>query len=115
MSESGSTDVRIALRILFRFVLKSFGFSSQTKRLRLLAADIKSSKDRLNGILALKKILAPDDVIWVQNFIHTMHIFEAEVLSYLQDWDQLLKTVAVRPRLSILRKYIVNWSSVKRM
>jgi hypothetical protein len=68
----------------------------QAMQLRLVATVVRSSKDRINGIVSLKKIQTLEDVLLVQSFVHTPHVFETELLAQLQDWKQLLQIISVR-------------------
>jgi hypothetical protein len=73
----------------------------QATQLRLVATDVRSSKDRINGIVSLKKIQTPEDVLLAQSFVHTLHVFETELSAQLQDWKQLLQIISVRGLLPV--------------
>jgi len=67
---------------------------SENNQLRLLVADIKTCRDRITGILN-KSIHGPDETLRIKSLLHTLTVFEVEFAAYLQEWDNLLQTIAV--------------------
>jgi hypothetical protein len=67
--------------------------------LQVIAADIKSCKQRIMDIMNKNDIRAEQDVSRVQSFVHVLRIFETEMLCHLKDWDTLKQTIAVRYRI----------------
>jgi len=76
-----------------RRVVAEQGLSGQNNRLRLLVADMKSSKDRITGIVSRKSMHGHDETLRIQSFLHTLTVFEVEFLARLQEWEDLLKMI----------------------
>ncbi|KAJ3893401.1 hypothetical protein GG344DRAFT_75060 [Lentinula edodes] len=68
--------------------------SINAKQIREISAEIKSCKARISQIIESNKITGDDELLRSQYFLHTLRVFEAEILAQLSDWDQLLKTIA---------------------
>lgn len=67
----------------------------QYTRLRVISEEIKACKARILVIMSKNKIIENDDILRVEYFLHTLRIFEAELLARLKEWDQLLQVVGV--------------------
>jgi hypothetical protein len=70
-------------------------FSEQRKKLRFIAAEIKASKNRINGIINRRKVTEDADVAHVQYLVHTLRIFETEFLVQLKEYDQVSAVIEV--------------------
>ncbi|KAF9467007.1 hypothetical protein BDZ94DRAFT_1212000 [Collybia nuda] len=58
-----------------------------------VAAEIKTSKNRIMEIMNKNKIKNDGDALRVQYFIHTLQVFHAEFLVQLKEWDQVSQVV----------------------
>ncbi|KAJ3982962.1 meiosis protein SPO22/ZIP4 like-domain-containing protein [Lentinula detonsa] len=61
--------------------------------MREISAEIKSCKARISHIIESEKITGDDDLLRARYFLHTLRVFEAEILAQLKDWDQLSKII----------------------
>lgn len=65
------------------------------ERLRVITADIKTSKDRITDILNKAKTLDEGEGDRIQYFLHTLRVFETEFLVHLKEWNQISQIVQV--------------------
>ena len=70
--------------------------SPQVERLRVITADIKTSKNRITDILNKAKTLDEGEGDRIQYFLHILRIFETEFLVHLKEWNQISQIVQVR-------------------
>lgn len=63
------------------------------ERLRVITADIKTSKDRITDILNKAKTLDEGEGDRIQYFLHTLRVFETEFLVHLKEWNQISQIV----------------------
>ena len=70
--------------------------SPQVERLRVIAADIKTSKNRITDILNKAKTLDEGEGDRIQYFLHILRVFETEFLVHLKEWNQISQIVQVR-------------------
>ena len=70
--------------------------SPQVERLRVIAADIKTSKNRITDILNKAKTLDEGEGDRIQYFLHILRVFETESLVHLKEWNQISQIVQVR-------------------
>ncbi|KAJ3735950.1 meiosis protein SPO22/ZIP4 like-domain-containing protein [Lentinula guzmanii] len=75
-----------------REALKAHG-AVNIEPMREISAEIKSCKTRISHIIESEKITGDDDLLRAQYFLHTLRVFEAEILAQLKDWDQLSKII----------------------
>ncbi|KAJ3996387.1 meiosis protein SPO22/ZIP4 like-domain-containing protein [Lentinula boryana] len=75
-----------------REALKAHG-AVNIEQMREISAEIKSCKARISHIIESEKITGDDDLLRAQYFLHTLRVFEAELLAQLNDWDQLSKII----------------------
>ncbi|KAF8883838.1 hypothetical protein BD779DRAFT_1674370 [Infundibulicybe gibba] len=61
-------------------------------RLRAIAAEIRSCKARTTNIMN-KNIFGEGDIYRTEYFVHTLRVFEAELLAQLKDWDGLSQVI----------------------
>ncbi|KAH7881641.1 uncharacterized protein C8R40DRAFT_57431 [Lentinula edodes] len=84
----------VAGRVFAAREASSANGSINAKQIREISAEIKSCKARISQIIESNKITGDDELLRSQYFLHTLRVFEAEILAQLSDWDQLLKTIA---------------------
>ncbi|KAF5347040.1 hypothetical protein D9758_011629 [Tetrapyrgos nigripes] len=72
--------------------LKSSG-NSDVNRLRDLATEIKTCRARIVEVIEKHIIVDRSDSVRIQYFLHTLHVFETEILVQLKEWDQVLLLV----------------------
>ena len=70
--------------------------SPQVERLRVITADIKTSKNRITDILNKAKTLDEGEGDRIQYFLHILRVFETEFLVHLKEWNQISQIVQVR-------------------
>ena len=68
----------------------------QVEEIREISEEIKSCKTRISQIIESNKVSGDGDLLRAQYFLHTLRVFEAEMMAQLKDWDQLSRVVAVR-------------------
>ncbi|KAJ3970196.1 hypothetical protein EV361DRAFT_995881 [Lentinula raphanica] len=64
------------------------------EQMREITAEIRSCKARISQIIENNKITGDDDLLRSRYFLHTLRIFEAEILAQLNDWDQLSQIIS---------------------
>ncbi|TFK68509.1 SPO22-domain-containing protein [Pluteus cervinus] len=62
-------------------------------RLRGITAEVKSCKDKLVELSGRNKITQPSDVQRVEYFVHTLRVFEVELLAQLKEWDHVSQII----------------------
>ncbi|KAK7461310.1 sporulation-specific protein 22 [Stygiomarasmius scandens] len=72
--------------------LKSSG-NVDVEQLREIATEIKTCTKRITQILEKHAIVDNSDCTRIQYFLHTLRVFEAEILVQLKEWDQVLQLV----------------------
>lgn len=77
--------------------------------------ELKTCRNRIVVILEKNKITDSEDVLRIQYFLHTLRVFETEVLARLKDWDQLLQIVTVRIVLHYSLRYSLLIHVIARM
>ncbi|KAF8824155.1 hypothetical protein HHX47_DHR9000165 [Lentinula edodes] len=92
--ESEMKNVLLAILEALLTTLKISKSGETAKQIREISAEIKSCKARISQIIESNKITGDDELLRSQYFLHTLRVFEAEILAQLSDWDQLLKTIA---------------------
>lgn len=60
-----------------------------------IIAEIASCKARIKSIMEHGKIHKEDDILRVQYFTHTLHVFEVEFLTQAKYWGQIPPLVEV--------------------
>ncbi|KAJ4477669.1 meiosis protein SPO22/ZIP4 like-domain-containing protein [Lentinula edodes] len=83
----------VAGRVFAAREASSANGSINVKQIREISAEIKSCKARISQIVESNKITGDDESLRSQYFLHTLRVFEVEILAQLGDWDQLLKTI----------------------
>ncbi|KAJ3868076.1 meiosis protein SPO22/ZIP4 like-domain-containing protein [Lentinula novae-zelandiae] len=76
------------------FAAREASSANGSINIREISAEIQSCKARISQIIESNKITGDDELLRSQYFLHTLRVFEAEILAQLNDWDQLLKTIA---------------------
>ncbi|KAF8867919.1 hypothetical protein BD779DRAFT_1685070 [Infundibulicybe gibba] len=74
-----------------RDIMVSTGTTDEV-RLRAIAAEIRSCKARTTNIMN-KNIFGEGDIHRTEYFVHTLRVFEAELLAQLKDWDGLSQVI----------------------
>jgi len=64
-----------------------------TEEIREISAEIKTCRARISQIIEANKI-SGDEELRSQYFLHTLRVFEAEIIAQLKDWDQLAGVVS---------------------
>ncbi|KXN85140.1 hypothetical protein AN958_11630 [Leucoagaricus sp. SymC.cos] len=89
-----SSFAAVSARVFsIRGILAS-GESVERDKMRFIAAEISSSKNRIDGIINRNKITEDADVAHVQYSVHTLRIFQTEFLVQLKEWDQVSAVVS---------------------
>ncbi|KAJ4485242.1 hypothetical protein J3R30DRAFT_3282666 [Lentinula aciculospora] len=63
------------------------------EQIREISAEIKASKARISQIIGTNKVTGDDDLLRSKYFLHTLRVFEAEILAHVHDWDQLSEII----------------------
>lgn len=58
--------------------------------------NISLCKDRIQGLLENKHLIADEDVMRARSFIHILRLFQAEVCCLMKNWGSLLGVIQVR-------------------
>jgi hypothetical protein len=76
----------------------------QITHLHEIATEIKTCKERIAEIAEKHTIAIVDqsDSVRIQYFLHTLRVFETEILVQLKEWDRVLLLVDVRHYLMCL-------------
>jgi hypothetical protein len=67
----------------------------QREKLLSIAAELNTSKSRIDGIIKRNKVTEEVDSAHVQSLVHTLRIFESEFLVQLKEWDRVSAIVTV--------------------
>ncbi|KAE9404331.1 hypothetical protein BT96DRAFT_853832, partial [Gymnopus androsaceus JB14] len=67
---------------------------TNVEEIREISEEIKSCKTRISQIIESNKVSGDGDLLRAQYFLHTLRVFEAEMMAQLKDWDQLSRVVA---------------------
>lgn len=101
-------DVRITS--YFQRSSDSYYFVSiQREKLRSIAAEITTSKNRIDGVINRNKVTEDTDVAHVQHLVHTLRVFETDFLVRLKDWDRVSAVVAVFLLIFFPHDVAVTW------
>ncbi|KAF8880917.1 meiosis protein SPO22/ZIP4 like-domain-containing protein [Gymnopilus junonius] len=66
------------------------------ENLRVIAAEIKNAKVKINDIWSKKIIQEAHDNECIQYFVHALRVFQAEFATHLKDWDQVSLEIDVQ-------------------
>lgn len=65
-----------------------------------MTTEIRACKTRITELLEKGQLNGEDNILRVQYFLHTLHVFEVEFLVYMKEWDQLTLIIEASFQLS---------------
>lgn len=69
--------------------------SMQREKMLSIAAEIDSSKSRIDAIINGNKVTEDIDSAHVQSLVHTLRVFETKFLVQLKEWNRVSAVVTV--------------------
>ncbi|KZT09061.1 uncharacterized protein LAESUDRAFT_647835 [Laetiporus sulphureus 93-53] len=93
-NDSALTDVDVEIPIhIMEASFAAIAGRGLAEPMQALSEDIAVSKKRIRAVIDSTKLLDAEDITRVESFIQVLHVFEAEILCKLKDWERLLPTI----------------------